>query len=128
MARESGVRVEGLRETVRRLEALGVDVQDLKDAFGAISAEVVAEASALVKVKTGRAKGSIRAAKTKNKAVVRAGSPSRAPHAGVLNYGWPARGIAPTNFLTDPANSDPAGKVARLEDNLEDLIRKHDLD
>lgn len=131
MARDSGVRVEGLRETVRRLEALGVDVQDLKDAFGAISREVVTEATGLVPNTTGESTGAlagtIRAARTKNKAVVRAGSPSRAPHAGVINYGWPAHGIAPSDFLTGPANADPAGKVRRLEDNLEALIRQHDL-
>ncbi len=127
MARSSGVHVEGLRETVRRLERLGVDTQDLKDAFGQISAEVVSEASVLVPVKSGRLKTSIRAAKTKNKAVVRAGTGSRAPHAGVINYGWPARSIAATDFLTGPANDDPAGKVAHIEANLEGLIRKHDL-
>ncbi len=126
MARDSGVRVEGLRETVRRLERLGVDVGDLKDAFGAISREVVTEATALVPVDSGALKGAIRAARTKNKAVVRAGS-ARVPYAGVINYGWPGRGIAPTSFLTDPANADPEGKVAHLEANLEALIRKHDL-
>ena len=131
MARSSGVHVEGVRETVRRLERLGVDVQDLKAAFAEISNEVVAEARPLVPNATGESTGAIagtiRAAKTKNKAVVRAGSPSRAPHAGVINYGWPAHGIAPSEFLTGPANRDPAGKVRRIEDNLTALIRQHDL-
>lgn len=127
MARQSGVHVEGLRETVRNLERLGVDVGDLKDAFGAISQEVVTEASELVEVESGRLQGTIRAARTKNKAVVRAGTPSGVPYAGVINFGWPAHGIDPSNFLTDPANADPAGKVKRIEDNLEALIRRYDL-
>lgn len=129
MARDSGVRVEGLRETVRRLESLGVDVADLKDAFGAISREVVTEAATLANAledATGALAGTIRAARTKNKAVVRAGS-ARIPYAGVINYGWPARGIGPSAFLTGPADDDPAGKVAHLERNLEALIRRHDL-
>lgn len=126
MARDSGVRVEGLRETVRRLEALGVDVGDLKDAFGAISRDVVTEAQGLVKVASGRLRGVIRTARTKNKAVVRAGT-AGVPYAGVINYGWPARGIEGSDYLTGPANDDPAGKVAHLEANLEALIRRHNL-
>jgi Bacteriophage protein of unknown function (DUF646). len=127
MAARTGVHVEGLRETVRRLEALGVDVQDLKDAFGAISRDVVTEAQALVPVDSGALRGAIRPAKTKNKAVVRAGTASRTPYAGVINYGWPSRGIPATGFLTTPANADPDGKVRAIEANLTDLIRRHNL-
>jgi len=117
-----GVRVTGLRETVRNLERLGVSVQDLKDAFGAISRDVVADARGRVRVLTGAHRDSIREARTKNKAVVRAGNTGNAPAAGVLNYARPGDG-----FLTVPANTDTEGKVRRIEANLEDLIRRYNL-
>lgn len=112
----------GLRETVRNLERLGVTVQDLREAFQAISRDVVTEAQGIVRVLTGRLRASIRPALTKNKAVVRAGTPSGVPYAGVINYSRPG-----DHFLTDPANANPAEKVARIEANLEALIRRYNL-
>lgn len=120
-------RITGLRETVRSLERLGVDVEDLKDAFGEISQDVAHEAGGLVPHLSGALGGTIRPARTKNKAVVRAGTPTGVPYAGVINYGWAAHGIEATEFLTRPANEDTEGKVRRIEANLTALIRKYRL-
>lgn len=122
----AAVQITGLRETVRRLERLGVDASDLREAFGEISREVVTEAASLAPYVTGSLAGSIRAGNTKNKSIVRAGRAS-VPYAGVINYGWPARGIAPTEFLTGPANKNPEAKRRRIEQNLDRLIRQHNL-
>lgn len=128
MARTSGIHIEGVRETVRNLEKLGVDVEDLRAAFGAISSEVVTEAQGIVpRGETGRLAGSIKPARTKNKAVVRAGTPTGVPYAGVINYGYPARGIAPTEFLTTPANRDPQRHATTIERELEALIVRYGL-
>lgn len=124
MPRLEGVRITGLRETVRDLERLGVSVEDLKDAFGDISRDVAADASRIVPVATGSLQASIRPARNKNKAVVRAGT-ARVPYAGVINYG--RDGLSGTQFLTRPANEDPQGKARRIQQNLDDLIRKYDL-
>lgn len=118
----SEVRITGLRETVRNLERLGVSVQDLREAFLDISRDVVSEARGLVRVLTGRLRETIREAQTKNKAVVRAGTPTGVPYAGVVNYVRPG-----DQFLTRPANTDTEGKVRRIEANLEDLIRRYNL-
>ena len=126
MARSSGVQITGLREIVRDLQKLGVSVEDLKAAFGAISDQVVTEATRIVPTESGRLSGSIRPAKTKNKAVVRAGS-AGVPYAGVINYGWPSRGIAPTEFLTDPANNNTDEYARQIDENLRDLIRRYGL-
>lgn len=115
------VRVEGLRETVRQLERFGVATDDLKDAFGKISQEVVEEASDRVHVVTGDLRGTIRPARTKNKAVVRAGS-AAVPYAAVVNYHNPG-----DEFLTGPANENPEEKVAKIEAELESLITKYGL-
>ena len=126
MARSSGIQVTGLREVVRDLQKLGVSVEDLKEAFGAISDQVVSEANRIVPSRSGRLAGSIRPARTKNKAVVRAGS-AAVPYAGVINYGWPSRGIEPSDFLTGPANSKPEEYARQIDRNLQELIRRYGL-
>lgn len=126
MPRSSGVAITGLRETIRALERYGVEVADLKAAFGQISDEIVGEARGNVDDDSGALGSTIRAARTKNKAVVRAGS-AGVPYAGAINYGWPGHNIEAQDYLTGPANADPAGKAARIEANLQALIVKYRL-
>lgn len=123
----SGVKIEGLRETVRDLERLGVAVEDLREAFSSISREVVAEAAGVVPVEEGELRATIRAANTKNRAVIKAGFSARGPYAGVINYGWPAHNIEATGFLTDAANRDPGARARQIDANLRALIRKYQL-
>ena len=47
--------------------------------------------------RTGRLAGSVRAGATQKAGVIRAGSKA-VRYAGVVNYGWPARGIRPRLF------------------------------
>lgn len=121
MARSAAVRVEGLAPLLRQLQALGVSADDLKEAFGEISEDVATEAATRVRVDSGDTRASIRPARTKNKAVVRAGS-AKVPYAGVLNYVRPG-----DEFLTGPANENPEQKVAKIEANLDRLIVSHGL-
>lgn len=113
----TGVRVTGLREVVRDLERLGVEVEDLKGAFLEISEDVAGEARARVRRRTGALAGSIRPARTKSKAVVRAGNSTSIAYARVQD--------ARTQFLTGPANEDPEGKARTIDRNLAALIRKY---
>lgn len=125
----TGAKITGLRETVRNLERLGVDVEDIRAAFTAIAADVAQEAGVLAPVgETGALRGSIRPGRAKNKAIVRAGTAARVPYAGVINYGWAARGIAATGFLTTPANRDLDKRVARIDTELGALLRRRNLD
>lgn len=115
------VRIDGLREVVRDLERLGVSADDLKDAFGKIAGDVVEESSRRVRVRTGALRATIRPARTKNKAVVRAGT-ARVPYAGVVNYARPG-----DQFLTGPANENPEQKARVIEESLERLITQYGL-
>jgi hypothetical protein len=117
----SAIRVDGLAKVVRDLERFGVSTDDLKDAFGGISKDVAAEAGARVRVRTGALAATIRPARTKNKAVVRAGS-AGVPYAGIINYARPG-----DEFLTGPANENPGEKIARIERELDQLITRHGL-
>ncbi len=116
------VHVTGLTQKVRALERLGVDTQDMREAFGRISQGVVREARARVRVSSGALSGTIRPANTKNKSVVRAGT-AAVDYAAVQNYD-PDLG---NEFLTIPANADTEEKARQIEAELRTIIRKYDL-
>lgn len=118
----SGVRVEGLRETVRSLERFGVQAQDLKAAFNRIGRFVVDDAKTLTPRLTGRLAASIKASNTKNKSIVRAGG-GRIPYAGVIHYGG-YNHISPHPFLTDAVKRNQTKAVSEMERELNILIRK----
>ena len=124
--RVASVRVTGLRETIRRFESLGVEVQDLKDAFRKISNEIVAVARAYVPVRSGALEASIRPSNTKNKSVVRAGG-ARVPYAGPIHWGWEKRGISANPFLKSASDSNPGKWADMLDDEITALIKKYQL-
>lgn len=93
-----GVRVVGLKETVRSLQAFGAEVDDLKDVFQPIAARAAEFASGQVDSDSGRLAGSVRGNRAKGRAVVTAGRAS-VPYAGAQNYGWPARNIPAQDFF-----------------------------
>lgn len=119
------IKVDGLRQTIRAFERLGVEVADLKRAFTRIGENVVQEARSIAPKQSGRLANSIRASRTKNKSIVRAGAGLQ--YAGVIHYGYPARNIEPQPFLTDAVARKQAESVRLLEIELADLIRKVDL-
>jgi len=84
--------------------ALGVDVEDIKDGMAKLAALGAQVEKKYVPVGSGRDKhpGQLRADvhgnRARNKAVVTVGR-SAVPYAGPINFGWPARNIAPANFV-----------------------------
>jgi hypothetical protein len=125
-ARRNGIEVEGLRETVRSLERFGVAVEDLKGVFGPIAAHAADVMRPLIPARSGKLRGSARGSKAKNVARVTVGS-ARLKYGGVVNYGWPRRGIRAADFTgkTDRALGDDA--VRMLEAGLDDLLDKEQL-
>lgn len=117
-----GVRMQGLRQEIRRLEALGVAVSDLKKVFGDIADDAAHLAASLAPVRTGRLRRSIRGSRSKNKAVVRAGRVA-VPYAGPINYGWPSRNIAPSHFLQRAEAIIRPTIKARVEHELDVLFQ-----
>jgi hypothetical protein len=120
----TGVRVENLTATVRALQKLGVEVQDLKDVFAGIAAEGARLASAAAPHRSGKLRASIRGNKAKNKAVVIAGR-ARVPYAGPMNYGWKKKNIRGTMFLqkADSQLSEIAPRM--LEDGLQRVMGRN---
>lgn len=126
MADAVDVEVKGLRETVRALEAYGVAIEDLRDAFRDIAGRVVTKAEARVAKVSWDLHNSIRAGNTKNKAVVRAGYAGRVQYAGRNN--WGGLGIRASHFLSGPANEDREQNLRDIAESLAALARKHNLD
>jgi len=93
-----GVQVEGLTRVVRDLQRLGLDVSDLKEAFGGIAKLGADLAAGFAPRRTGALAANIRGSRAKSRASVLAGG-ARVPYAGPINYGWQARGIPAVGFM-----------------------------
>lgn len=98
MARYAGVRVDGLTAVVRSLIAIGIEVDDLKDAFSAVADRGARVAALFAPKKSGRLAGDIRGNRARSKAVITAGRVS-VPYAGPINYGWRAHNIDASGFM-----------------------------
>ena len=118
------VRIEGLSKTVRALKKAGAEAQDMKDLMHAIGMLVVNAAKP--PVRSGRLAATIRAGRGQTKAVVRAGG-AAAPYAGVIEYGWPAHNIQPRHYLTEALQAERSAVVEKLDQGLEEILKKADL-
>lgn len=121
-----GFKVEGLNKLTRDLQALGLDVDDLKDAFSTIAAEGAELAARYAPRRTGMLAGSVRGNRAKNKAIVSAGR-ARVPYAGPINYGWPARGIAAAGFMQKADQAMQPKALAQLEIEINRAITRRGL-
>lgn len=121
----TSVRVSGLNKCIRSLQKFGVEVEDLKAVFSRISNVVIDDARNLINSRSGDLAGSLRASKTKNKAIVRAGS-ARVPYAGVIEYGG-YNGITPQEYLQGAAEQNQSKAVQMMQTGINALITKYGL-
>lgn len=126
MADSGGVRIDGLSTVVKDLQKLGVEVDDLKDAFAAIAKEAAERAASHAPRDSGTLASGIRGNRAKSKASVIAGR-SSVPYAGAINYGWPSRNIAPSSFMQKADDEMKDRSVELLEDGITTAIRKRGL-
>lgn len=120
------VQVDGLNKVINALQQMGVEVDDLKDAFQKIGNIIKDESVSLTPVLTGRLAASIRAGRSKNKATVRAGG-AAIPYAGVIHYGG-YNNITGTMFLTKAAENKAGEARSTLDNEIGDLINRLGLD
>lgn len=91
--------VVGQKRFVQTMRKAGADMQELKDVNRqAADIALPAVRQLTPRGESGRLAGSIRVGATQKAGVIRAGRKS-APYAGVINYGWPKRGIKPRLFV-----------------------------
>lgn len=105
---------------------MGVDVDDLKDAFATIARQGAAIASRNAPKLTGRLAADVRGNRAKSKAVITAGR-SSIPYAGAINYGWRAHNIAPSGFMQRADKQLEPSAVLTLEHGIDKAIRRHGL-
>lgn len=126
------VRAQGLQALTRELMALGVDLEDIKDAMAEIAARGAKVAAKYAPVGSGRdphpgqLRADIRGNRARAKAVVTAGRVS-VPYAGPINYSWPARNIKGSFFMqkVDTELGPLAPTILQL--SISNLIRKRGL-
>lgn len=81
------VAVTGITALARDAEAVGVAADDLKELTARLAAPIAALAASMAPHKTGRLSAGIKPSRSKRKVMVRVGSASRLPYAGVNHWG-----------------------------------------
>lgn len=126
MASSVGFHVDGLNQLVRDLQAVGVEVEDLKEAFSGIAREGAEVAAGFAPRLSGRLAGNIRGNRAKSKAVVTAGGAS-VPYAAPINYGWAAHNISASGFLQKTDEVMQPRALRELESAINTQIRRRGL-
>ena len=127
MSRETvTIQIEGLRKVVRDLKILGLEVDDLKDAFSSVASTGARLAAGFAPKRTGRLAGDIRGNRAQSKAVVTAGRAS-VPYAGPINYGWAARNIEGAFFMQKASDAMEPIALTQLSQEIDKQIKKRGL-
>jgi HK97 gp10 family phage protein len=99
MADPAGIKVAGLKQAIKALQAIGVPTAEIK-AAGSEAGELVAgQARALAPVRSGALRNSIRVSKSLNRVSVSAGNNKSVPYANPIHWGWFKRNIKPQPFF-----------------------------
>jgi hypothetical protein len=122
-AASGSVQVLGLNAVIRDLVAIGVEVEDLKDAFAKVAALGATIAAANVHSDSGALAADVRGNRAKSKAVITAGRASL-PYAGVQNYGWPAHNISAQGFMQKADRELQPLALRLLEAEVNQQIRR----
>lgn len=118
------VKVKGVNEVVRSFKQYEGAIDDLKNANANIASKVSNTAKATAPMLSGRLAGSIRPNRASARVQIKAGS-GAVPYAGVIEYGWPARGIEAQPYLRRAAWDNREYTKEQYTQNLMDLSRKY---
>ena len=119
---DAGIKVTNMREINRALKNVGVPASAVKDAGKKAAESVISEAKALVPVRSGKLRNSIRSGATaRGKVTVRAGG-ARVPYANPIHWGWYKRKIAPQPFFIKALGYTRAEIYNTYFEQLEKLI------
>ncbi len=128
-ATSTAIRIDGLRELRRQLNAVEKGLsKELADIFQPIAEKVAAKVRGKINSQTGKAAGTVKAAKAQKGAIVRAGG--RIPYWGPLDFGgYPGRRefVTEGRYLYPTAEEEGPKAVDDIERGLATLIAKHGL-
>lgn len=127
------IRVEGLRETIKNLEALGADKSEIVDANYRAAETLRRQALPNVPVRSGALKASLRSSRAKGYAQVMMGN-ARVVYANPIHWGWfydkewfIQKNIKPNLFLYRALSSTKDEIVQRYNQDMQQLIQKYGL-
>lgn len=120
----AGVRITGLKQSIRALEKFGVQVADLKDMLFQVSQKTVDDAKALTPVRSGRLQASIRPSKAKNKVTIRGGSKA-VNYASFVEYGSVHN--TAVGMVTEAITSNEQYTANKLDSEIQSLVRRYGL-
>lgn len=116
------IRVNGLKETVRKLQKLGADGQDLKNAMNRIGNKTVARAREHVPIgATGNLSASLRAGAAKTNVTIRSGS-AKVKYAKYIEFGTTKMKATPFMRLSAAETAPDAKK--ELDQELRTILSK----
>lgn len=126
MAEALKVEVKGVDVLTAVLLKFSDDVKKL-NGFGPEIGKLIANnASALAPKKTGALAASIGSVSTKDGVQVYAGS-EKVPYAGVIEYGWPAKGRSAKPYLMPAVQNNMEAIIKKYEDGISDRIKRYNL-
>jgi hypothetical protein len=127
------IRVLGLRETIKQLEALGASKQEIVDANVRAAETLKDAARPLVPERTGLLKSTLRVSKAKGYAQVMMGN-ARVPYANPIHWGWfydresfIYKNIKPNLFLYRALGSKLDTIILQYNKDMQNLIDKYGL-
>lgn len=123
MSTETGIRIEGLDELARSMKRAGHDIDELKDAHWRASQIVANAAASLAPRRSGHLAGSIRPTRQVKRARVQAGRAS-VPYAAPIHWGWPARNIDASMFVTRAAQQTEAEWTKAYMEDVQKALDK----
>ena len=100
-ASKGAVKVDGVREVQRALAKVGAEAADLKAAHRAVAAQLVPGIAQRSPRRTGALASGWQPGATKGRARIT----NTEIYAGVIEYGWPKRGIEPARMVRDTVAS-----------------------
>jgi hypothetical protein len=99
MAQPAGIKVAGLKQANKALQAIGVPAAEIKAAGSAAGELVAGQARALAPVRSGALRNSIRVSRAVNRVSVSAGNNKSVPYANPIHWGWFKRNFKPQPFF-----------------------------
>ncbi|MDY4491903.1 hypothetical protein [Schaalia hyovaginalis] len=117
------VEVTGIKALLKDAEAVGVAVEDLKDLTYRLATPIADLARTLAPVQSGRLAAGIKPAKSKRKVMIRVGSASRLPYAGVRHWGADSR--SGPRWLSKAEETMRPRTFAGFGEGIKDLLEKH---
>jgi len=115
------LRVYGLKETVRKLQKLGAEGQDLKDAMHRIGDKTVERARTYAPIRTGALYESLRAGAAKTTVTIRSGS-ARVKYAKYVEFG--TKNMPARPFMRLAAAETAPDAKAELDKELRTILTR----